>query len=103
MEDRALSAEVVLSTSGQHEALICPSCGETAIAEIRATSDSTIRYGGLILSGILMIMFGAAHIYFAWYGKVLPVPDYFWPLIAAPWVGYGAGKLADSAINKIRQ
>lgn len=99
MEDSdAHKNEVLLSTSQFH--LICPNCGQReSVEEIEAKIDGSLRNRALTLSAVAALFMLIVHCLFAWYGKVLPIPDILWAVVLGPWLGAGTEKVIH-AVNK---
>ncbi len=76
----------------------CPVCCQESLDELNARLDAPLRVGALILSGLLTAGLLYAYCYsFIILGKILPIPDLIWPIIAAPWCGAGMNKLIEMA------
>lgn len=101
-DSNAHQNEIELSASQQH--FLCPNCGEPeSVEEITVKLDGKLRDRALTLSGVCAVLMLATHCYFAWWGKVLPIPDILWAIILSPWLGAGAEKVikaANKVINK---
>lgn len=99
-------AEVIMSTSGMHTMTECPVCNteiSESVEELKAKFDGGLRDKALWISAFVAVFVISLQAYFAWHGKVLPIPDFVWALIVAPWVGESTGRviaLADHIINR---
>lgn len=78
----------------------CPVCCDGSVAEINAKNEGELRKMALVLSSVVAVIVLSAHIWFAWTGKVFPIPDIAWALILAPWLGAAIGKLTPMLVNK---
>ena len=86
--------EIELSSSQMH--MVCQTCGsEESVEELKARLDMGLRNKALALSGVVCVMLLSAHIYACFHPPLsVTIPDFIWALIAAPWVGESAAKLA---------
>jgi len=103
MEDSdAHKNEVILSTSQRN--IICPNCGEReSVEEIEAKIDGGLRNRALTLSGVSFLVVLCLHAWFAWNGKVFPMPDIVWAMILSPWLGAAAEKVVETARKAVNK
>lgn len=73
----------------------CPVCCYQTLEEYNARLDGQIRNRSLTLANNAAYLLLAAHIFFAYIGKVLPMPEYFYALIIVPYGGAAIKKLID--------
>jgi hypothetical protein len=100
LSDDEKKHEMELSTSDMH--LVCQTCGSAEnVEELKARLDMGLRNKALVLSGITCIGLLCAHVYACFHPPaVVTIPDIVWALIAAPWVGESAAKVA-ALLDKI--
>ena len=58
----------------------------------KAKREAEFRSKALTLSSNCVYLLLVCHIGFAYFGKVLPIPEIVWAIVLAPWLGAAAGK-----------
>lgn len=83
----------------------CPTCCDETVAEIHARAEARKSDRALSLSSAVTLIYVFANLWSAILGdgKAIPLPDFVWVVIVAPWVGAGGSKIVNTVMQKIEE